>query len=140
MSAPVMPTVARDSRSKSTSSASGTPREWTSNSSSPAGQRRPIDRDVPIEPAGPQQRRVEHVGPVRGRQHDHGARGAEAVHLAEDLVERLLAFVVSAAEAGAALPADGVDFVDEQDRRANWPGPFGTCRARGRRRRPRTTG
>ena len=83
----------------------------------PPGQRRPIDRDVPIEPPRPQQRRVEHVGPVRGRQHDHRARRAEAVHLAEDLIERLLAFVVPAAEAGAALPADGVDFVDEQNRR-----------------------
>ena len=39
----------------------------------------------------------------------------EAVHLDEDLVERLLALVVAAAEARAALAADGVDLVDEQD-------------------------
>ena len=39
--------------------------------------------------------------------------GLKAVHLAEDLVERLLAFVGAAADAGAAHPADGVDFVDE---------------------------
>ena len=35
----------------------------------------------------------------------------------EDLVERLLALVVPAAEAGAALAADRVDLVDEDDRR-----------------------
>ena len=39
----------------------------------------------------------------------------EAVHLDEQLVERLLALVVTAAEAGAAVAADGVDLVDEDD-------------------------
>src|SRR5699024_10983363 len=39
----------------------------------------------------------------------------EAVHLDEQLVERLLTLVVAAAHAGAALAADGVDLVDEDD-------------------------
>ena len=39
----------------------------------------------------------------------------EAVHLDEQLVQRLLALVVAAAEAGAAMAADRVDFVDEDD-------------------------
>ena len=39
----------------------------------------------------------------------------EAVHLDEQLVERLLALVVTAAEAGAAMAADRVDLVDEDD-------------------------
>ncbi len=39
----------------------------------------------------------------------------EAVHLDEKLVEGLLALVVSAAEACAAVTADGVDLVDEDD-------------------------
>ena len=39
----------------------------------------------------------------------------EAVHLDQQLVERLLALVVAAAEACAAMAADGVDFVDEDD-------------------------
>ena len=39
----------------------------------------------------------------------------EAVHLDEQLVQRLLALVVPAAEARAAVAADGVDFVDEHD-------------------------
>ena len=40
---------------------------------------------------------------------------AEAVHLDQQLVQRLLALVVAAAEAGAALAADRVDLVDEDD-------------------------
>ncbi len=43
--------------------------------------------------------------------------GVEAVHLDEDLVEGLLALVVATAEAGAALAADRVDLVDEDDAR-----------------------
>ncbi len=64
---------------------------------------------------GRKQRRIEHVGAIGGGQHDDGFGLAEAVHLAEDLIERLLALVVTAAQAGAADAADGVDFVDEQD-------------------------
>src|SRR3970282_672333 len=41
--------------------------------------------------------------------------GVEAVHLHEDLVQRLFALVVAAAQAGAALAADGVDLIDEDD-------------------------
>ena len=39
----------------------------------------------------------------------------EAVHLDEQLIERLLALVIAAAEAGAAMAADRVDFIDEDD-------------------------
>src|SRR5690606_32970676 len=41
----------------------------------------------------------------------------EAVHLDQQLVQRLLALVVTAAEARAAMTADRVDFVDEDDTR-----------------------
>ncbi len=41
----------------------------------------------------------------------------EPVHLDQDLVERLLPLVVAAAEPGAALAADRVDLVDEDDAR-----------------------
>ena len=115
MSAPVRPTVPPASRSRSTSSASGTSRHVDLEDRQAALVGRPIDGDVPIEAAGPQQGRIEHVGPVGGGQHDDRFVRAEAVHLAQDLVERLLALVVPAAEAGAADAADGVDLVDEQD-------------------------
>src|SRR5262249_36573704 len=68
-----------------------------------------------IEAAGPQQRRIEHVGTVgRGDEDDAFVR-FEAVHLDEQLIERLLALVVAAAEAGAAVTPDRVDLVDEDD-------------------------
>ena len=72
--------------------------------------------DLAVEAAGAQQRRVEDVGPVRGGHHHDALGGLEAVHLREHLVQRLLALVVAAAESRAALAADRVDLVDEDDR------------------------
>ena len=64
---------------------------------------------------GTQQRRVEDVGTVGGRDQDDVVLHLEAVHLDEQLVQRLLALVVTAAEAGAAVATDGVDLVHEDD-------------------------
>ena len=68
---------------------------------------------------GAQERGVEDLRPVGGAEDDHRDVGLEAVHLGEDLVERLLALVVAAAEAGAgaARAADRIELVDEDDRR-----------------------
>ena len=55
-----------------------------------------VDDDLPVEPAGSQQRRVEDVRPVGGGQHDDALVPGEAVHLGEDLIEGLLALVVTA--------------------------------------------
>jgi hypothetical protein len=74
-----------------------------------------VDGDLAVEAAGAQQRRVEDVGPVGGGDQDDVVLRLEAVHLDEQLVERLLALVVAAAEAGAAVAADGVDLVHEDD-------------------------
>ena len=73
------------------------------------------DQDLAIEAARPQQRRVQLVQQVRRGDHHEVAGGAEAVHLDEQLVERLLALGVVV---GAAARADGVELVDEDDRRA----------------------
>jgi hypothetical protein len=62
-----------------------------------------------------QQRRVEDVRTVRGSDEDDVVLHLEAVHLDEQLVQRLLALVVTAAEAGAAVTTDGVDLVHEDD-------------------------
>ena len=80
-------------------------------------QVRAVDHDLPVEPARAQQRRVEDVGPVGRGDQDDAALDVEAVHLDQQLVEGLLALVVAAAQAGAAVAADGVDLVDEDDRR-----------------------
>ena len=71
--------------------------------------------DLPVEAARTQQRRVEHVGAVGSRDKDDALVGFEAVHFDEQLVQRLLALVIAAAQAGAAMAADRVDFVDEDD-------------------------
>ena len=77
----------------------------------------PVDDDLPVEAARAQQRRVEDVGPVRGGDQDDVVLHLEAVHLDEQLVQRLLALVVAAAETRAAVTADGVDLVHEDDAR-----------------------
>src|SRR5205807_5799536 len=76
-----------------------------------------IDDDAPIEAAGTEQRGIENVGTVRSGDEDDAVVRFEAVHFDEELVQRLLALVVSAAEAGAAVTADRVDFIDEDDAR-----------------------
>ena len=81
----------------------------------PAG--RSVDDDLPVETARAQQRWVEDVGPVRGRDQNDVVLQLEPVHLDEELVQRLLALVVAAAESGAAMAADHVDLVHEDDAR-----------------------
>src|SRR6185312_7303622 len=76
---------------------------------------RSVDDDLTVEAAGPQQRRVEDVGSVGGGDQDDVVLHLEAVHLDQELVQRLLALVVTAAHAGATMAADGVDLVHEDD-------------------------
>ncbi len=76
-----------------------------------------VEHDLAVEAAGPQEGRVEDVGPVGGGDDDDVRAGVEAVHLNENLVERLLSLIVAAAEPGAAVSTDGVDLVDEDDAR-----------------------
>ena len=76
----------------------------------------PVDDDTAVEAAGPQQRGIEDVGPVGGGDEDDALVRLEPVHLDEQLVERLLAFVMPAAEARAAVTADRVDLVDDAGR------------------------
>src|SRR5680860_1501766 len=74
-----------------------------------------IDHDLTVEPAGTQQGRIEDIGAVGGRDHDDALVGLEPVHLDEQLVQGLLAFVVTAAHAGATMSAHRVDLVHEDD-------------------------
>ena len=72
------------------------------------------DEDLAVEASGAQQRRVELVEQVGGGDHDQSSARGEAVHLDQQLVERL---VLLAGEVCAAAAADGVELVDEDDRR-----------------------
>ena len=71
---------------------------------------------APVKAAGARERRVERLGPVRGGEDDDAVVALEAVHLGQQLIERLLALVV-AADLPVTLFADGVDLVDEHDAR-----------------------
>ena len=64
-----------------------------------------VDHDLPVEPSGSQQRRVEHIRPVGGGQDHHALVAGKAVHLGEDLIQRLFALVVTAERLRA--PASG---------------------------------
>ena len=73
------------------------------------------DDDLAVKTAGTQQRRVEDVRTVGRRQDDDAGVLLKAVHLDEQLVEGLLSFVVAAAKSCAALSADRIDLIDEDD-------------------------
>ena len=74
-----------------------------------------VDQHLTIEPAGPEQGRVEHLGAVGGGHDDDALAGVEAVHLRQQLVQRLLALLVAAHRALDAHLAERVEFVDEHD-------------------------
>jgi hypothetical protein len=74
---------------------------------------RPVHDDLPVEAPGPQQRGIQHVGTIRGRDDDDALVRLEAVHLDEQLVERLLALIVPATKPRAAMPTDSINLVDK---------------------------
>ena len=79
-------------------------------------QIRITDGDLPIEPARPQQCGIEDVRAVGGSNNNDAVRAGEAVHLDKQLIECLLALFV-AERVAAAMAADGVELVDEDDAR-----------------------
>ena len=81
-----------------------------------------VDLDLTVKATGAEQSGVKDVGTVGGGDDHDALVGAEAVHLHEQLVEGLLALVVTAAKARASLATDGVDLVDEDDGRARLAG------------------
>ncbi len=73
------------------------------------------DHNAAVEAARTQKCRIEHVGTVRRGNEDHALVRLKPVHLDQQLVQRLLALIVTTAETGTAVPSDSVDFVDEDD-------------------------
>ena len=73
-----------------------------------------LDRHAAVKAARARERRVERLGAVGRGNDDDALVGAEAVHLGEQLVERLLALIV-AAELTVTFFADCVDLVDKND-------------------------
>ena len=75
------------------------------------------DVDLTVEAARAEQGLIEDVGTVGGCHDDDAIVGLEAVHLDQQLVQGLLALIVTAAETCAALTAYRVDLIDEDDGR-----------------------
>ena len=76
---------------------------------------RTANGDLSVETTWAQERWVENVRAVCRCQDDDAFVGVEPIHLNEELVQRLLTFIVTAADTGAALAPDGIDLVDEDD-------------------------
>ncbi len=72
-------------------------------------------RDTPVETSRAQERLVQRFGPIGGGEDNNAFVGLESIHLAEQLVEGLLALVVAAVDSRVARFTDGVDLVDEHD-------------------------
>ena len=101
-SAPEKPGVACASSSRCTSGASGTLRVCTRRMASRPALSGRFTTTRRSKRPGAQQRAVQHVGLVGGGQHDDAFAPAEAVHLGQDLLQRLLLLAVAAAEGHAA--------------------------------------
>ena len=83
-----------------------------------------VDGDLPVKTTGTEQCGVQNVGAVGCRHDDDALVRAETVHFHKQLVQRLLALVVSAAQARAAVTTDGVYLINEDDCRRGAPGGF----------------
>ena len=78
---------------------------------------RTVDRNLTVKTTGTQQRRIQNVGTVGGGDQDDRLALLKTVHLDKQLVERLLALVVTAAQTSSTLTSHGIDLIDEDDRR-----------------------
>ena len=74
---------------------------------------RQIYRDLAIESAGPQKSWIEHVRTIRSGDNDHAFLSIESIHLYQQRVERLLAFVVSTAQTVPTMTPNCVNLIDE---------------------------
>ena len=75
------------------------------------------DGYLTVETTGAEKSGVKNIGAVCRRHYDDAVLRSEAVHFDKQLVQGLLSFVVTAAEACASVTTDGVDFVYEYNAR-----------------------
>ena len=80
-----------------------------------AGKVGQLNGNTAVETARTQQSRIEAIGTVGGRENDDALVVIKTVHLRKQLVERLLALIVTAKAAAIALLADGIDLIDKDD-------------------------
>ena len=71
-------------------------------------------RHAPVKASGSGESRVQRLRSVGGSQDDDTVIAFKAVHLGQQLVQRLLSFII-AANLPVSLLADGIDFINEDD-------------------------
>src|SRR6266404_1345779 len=71
--------------------------------------------DTPIKSSGSKQGRIQNVRPIRRSDQDHAVVRFKPVHLYQQLIQGLLALVMSSAEARAAMATNSVNLVNEDD-------------------------
>ena len=82
----------------------------------PPLQIRLVNHDLAVEAPGPQQGLVKDFRAVGGRQHHHPLAGVKTVDFHQQLVQGLLPLVVAAhGQGAAALPADGIQLINENN-------------------------
>ena len=74
-----------------------------------------LHRYPAVKPAGTGQGGIQRLGPVGRRQNNNAVVCLKAVHLGQQLVQRLLPLVIAAVLAAVALLADGVDLINKDD-------------------------
>mmetsp|Transcript_41247 Transcript_41247/g.69396 ORF Transcript_41247/g.69396 Transcript_41247/m.69396 type:complete len:317 (+) Transcript_41247:1485-2435(+) len=80
-----------------------------------AGNIGAIHGDLPVETTRTQQGRVQHVGSVGGCKHDYAGVALETIHLSQQLIDGLLAFIVATTHACTTLTTDSVQLINEND-------------------------
>ena len=81
----------------------------------PSAHIRTINSYLPIKSSGTQQSWIENIRPIGSGNDNNALIDTKTVHLHKKLVEGLFPLVMSAAEAGAALAANGINLIDEHD-------------------------
>ena len=64
-----------------------------------------------------QQRRIQHIRTIGRRDDDHALLSVKAVHLNKELVERLLALIMSPTHAVSAMATNGIDLINKHQAR-----------------------
>src|SRR5579862_3910919 len=71
--------------------------------------------DAAVETARPQQCGIEHVGTIGRGDEDYTLVGFEPVHLDQQLIEGLLALIMTTAETSPSMTPDGIDLIYKDD-------------------------
>ena len=75
----------------------------------------PADRHLPVKPARTQNRRIQDIHTV-GSCHDNDSLiNSKAVHLYEQLIQRLLPLIMASAHTGSPLAGHGINLIDKYD-------------------------